>query len=615
MRNAAAIILLALLAGALAAGCGDSSVSADGGDADADGDSDADGDTDDDPLVCETPADAGGFAFERIATWRDDAKAAYSIVHDDFCDFGVRGIQENALPALDDRGLEAALGTIVAECEAESLWDVVADADAAGHEIANHSYNHENVTLDNAATEVADAKATLEEHTSRPVSFYVFPYDYFTADTIAAVEEAGHLGARGGNRDDNDGFDNPPINGAEPENDYEVEFDVWPRTYSKYALYYPQDILSVHIWNAIDAGGWALREFHSVMPDGDSEAGNGFGPIELSDYEAHLDFLVDAWRKNYVWTATPSEVIKYRRARTACGAAVADDTIAYDTSSGDCATYATPISVIVSTGNDVPSVQGLQNGEPVVTRKIGPSAFAIDADPTLGDVVLSGCADDGPTVEDGEIAARPIPADSVCDIETIVGDGSDGMMDDLERPFEDFQVLPNPSQGDGRNGSWSWYPENVTVEMFMEGDNTVLRYAGEDLGAWTGVTLAFLGGNGAGTCYDASAYSGIRFKIKGAVATTDELNGQVILSVVTAETQTQKYGGDLDGEGGHFHAMVPVTADWQTVSIAWADLAAPTWGDTMDLTAVALGKMQALDWGISNTATSFEVFLDDIELY
>ena len=69
---------------------------------------------------------------------------------------------------------------------------------------------------------------------------------------------------------------------------------------------------------------------------------------------------------------------------------------------------------------------------------------------------------------------------------------------------------------------------------------------------------------------------------------TDEINGNVIVSLVTAETQTQKYGGDLAGEGGHFNKLVPVTAAWQTVSIPWSELAKPTWGATMTLPAVAV---------------------------
>jgi hypothetical protein len=560
-------------------------------------------------------ADPGGLTFDRIATWRDGATSAYSMIHDDMCGPALRGIDKNAVPALAARGLTAALGPIVDECEKADMWGVVKDAEAKGNEIVNHSYTHPEISVANAPKEVAEAKAGFEMHTSNPVSFYIFPYDYWTPETLQAVADAGHIGARAGNRDDNDGFDNPPINSAEPTADMEIEFDAWPRTYSKYALYKSSDMLDVHVHNAIERDGWAVREFHSVIDNGSNPEGQGFGPIELKDYEAHLDFLVDAWKANKVWTTNPSTAIKYRRARTACKASVEGTTIRYDASADDCQKFATPVSVIVKTANDVASLKASQGSDPVFTRKIAANTFSVTADPTKGDVSLEGCSNAGATVEDISLPAKPQPAESVCDLELVKGTGSPGMMDDLERPFEQFQVLPNPSQGDGRTGSWSWYPQNVTVEMMKDGGNTVLKYAGGGLSAWTGVTLAFLGGNGAGSCYDASAYQGIRFKIKGSVTSSDDLNGKVIMSLVTAETQGQTFGGDLDGSGGHFNKVVSVSSQWTTVSIKWTELGSPTWGDTLGLNAVAKAKLQAIDWGISDKASNFEVYLDDIELY
>lgn len=602
-----------LTAFALASACASSNM---GGDDDTGpGGGDAGPGVDEDPLVCENPAEAGGFTFVEIATWRDRATAAYSMIHDDMCDYGVRGIHLHAVPALNARGLHAGLGPIVAECEAQGLWGEVEAADAAGHEIVSHSYTHPEITVANAPKEVVEAKAAFEQHTAKPVTFYIFPYDFWTPETVAAVGAAGHLGARAGNRDDNDGFEAPPINSAAPGADLAIEFDVWPRTYSKYALYREADILSVHVHNAVERGGWAVREFHSVIPDAESPEGHGFGPVPLSIYEAHLDFLVDAWRKGIVWTANPSTVIRYRHAREACAASVASDTITYDTSNPDCVAFATPISVIVQTGADVPAIMAMQGETAVATRKLGPSTFSVTADPTAGPVALTGCTDDGPAVETGQLPPRPNPADSVCDLESVAGTGADGQMDDLERPEAELQILPNPAQRDGRTGSWSWYPQDVVVELVADGGGQALRYAGNNLGAWTGVTLAFLGGNGAGTCYDASAYQGIKFRIKGSVTSTDDLNGKVVLSLVTAETQSRTFGGDLDGAGGHFHKVITLTPTWTTVTIPWADLMPPSWGDTATLTMLAKGKLQALDWGVSNMASSFEIYLDDIELY
>lgn len=623
--------LLAILAGLSLAACsnggGDDGTA--GGDIDTTAGNDEVGDdADDGPEEgiddgetgeCEGAEEPGAISFQYIATWRDDADAAYSMIHDDMCGPALAGIHDLAVPALNERGLTAALGPFVDACASASLWSVVQSAQDDGHEIANHSYNHPQVSVENTATEVAGAKTEFDANLDEPVTFYIFPFDYWNDETLAAVGAAGHIGARAGSRDDNDGFDNPPLNPQEPSNDLEIEFDVWPRTYSKYASYYPVDILSVHVWNAIETGTWAVREFHSVTLSDDVNnlpTNEGFGPVPLSVYEDHLDFLIQAHRHNMVWTANPSDVIRYRHARTACGASVSGTTITYDTSNPECTEFATPISVVVSTANDVPGLEATQGGEPVRVRKIGANTFAVTADPTLGSVELSGCASEGLGVGEGAPPpAKPSPADSVCDIQTVVGSGSPGLMDDLERPPEELQILPNPAQGDGRDGSWSWYPQNVEVGIVDDGGNGVLRYAGDALDAWSGLTLAFLGGNGAGTCYDASAYTGLRFRIRGNVSTPDELNGKVILSMVTAETQTQVFGGDLDGMGGHFNLQIDVPADWTTVEVPFSMFNVPVWGDTTGLNALALGKLQAIDWGVANTASTFEIWVDDIELY
>ncbi len=608
IKTATRITAFTLLGAAVPSGC--SSGRAGGGDDDDDGHVDA-------ALAACQATGAGTFTLEKIATWPDDAKGAYSLIHDDMCGAQYSGIQDHAVPALERAGLTAGLAPIAGECEDNAVWDLVTDAERRGHEIVSHSFTHVQVTPENAQHEVTDAKAAFDAHIVNPISFYVFPYDYFTSQTIAAVGASGHLGARAGNRDDNDGFNMPPVNGAEPLRDLEAEFDVWPRSYSKYALFFPDDILTVHAYNAMERGGWALREFHTVMADGADASTQGFGPIALSAYERHLAFLKDAWDKGVLWTAPPTAVVRYRHARTACKASVTGDSISFDATSAECVKYATPVSVIVTTAEDVPRVDGTQMGAEVRSRKLGPRRYSITADPTRGPVALSGCSNPGYEIDPGiQLTARPTPAASVCLIETVAGSGSPGRMDNLERTEDMLQTLPNPGQADGRTGSWSWYPQTAQVGIAADGaTNKALRYRGAGLAAWSGVTLAFLGGNGAGSCYDASAYTGIRFRIRGNVTDTGELNGKVIVSLVTAETQSRLFGGDLVGEGGHFNKVVPVTATWQTVNIAWTELNRPTWGTTASLTALARAKLQAIDWGVSNTASAFDVYIDDIELY
>jgi hypothetical protein len=297
---------------------------------------------------------------------------------------------------------------------------------------------------------------------------------------------------------------------------------------------------------------------------------------------------------------------------------VTGNKIVFDASADECRKFATPISVILKTGNDIGGLKALQGGKTVFTRKLGANTFSVTADPTLGDVELDGCMANGPAVDaTAQMPAKPEPAKSVCDLDYVKGRGAPGKMDDLERPTTELQLLPNPSQGDGRNGSWSWYPPNAQVKIVQDGRiNNALRYSGGNLGRWSGVTLAFIGGNGAGICYDATAYKGIRFRIRGNVLTPDKtLENKAIVTLVSAPTQTRKLGGDLNGEGGHFHKVVPVSPEWETIEVRWEEFERPAWGVSTTVMQLPLDKLQAVDWGVSDRSTQFELFIDDIELF
>ena len=51
------------------------------------------------------------------------------------------------------------------------------------------------------------------------------------------------------------------------------------------------------------------------------------------------------------------------------------------------------------------------------------------------------------------------------------------------------------------------------------------------------------------------------------------------------------------------------------VEIRFDELSKPAWGDSMSLSQFAAGKLQAIDWGVSDTTSNFEIYLDDIELF
>jgi peptidoglycan/xylan/chitin deacetylase (PgdA/CDA1 family) len=555
-------------------------------------------------------APLGAVRFERIAVWRDDARGAYSIVHDDMCDDGVEGIYHLALPALLRRGLRVGVAPIAETCTLTSRWHEVEEASAQGHEIVSHSYNHPRITPENAEEQVVRMRAVFARHAHKPVDFFVFPYDFFLPVTVAAVQKAGYLGTRAGSREGMKGRDHPPLNPAEPTGDYAVVFDVWPHAYSRYSLFQGVDLLNVYVWDAIEHGGWAMREVHGVMRDGDAVEKNGFGPVPLSIYEAHLDFLAAAHRANLVWTAPPSEVIRYRHARTACSARVEDTRILFDASAPECTRYATPISVVVSTRADLTGLAARQRGRAIPVLRLKPGEWSVTADPTGGDVALFATTVAPATVDAAAMAGivPPRPVTSVCDVERMPARGADWMLDDFERPGAgvDADDIPN----------WGWYPPAARLTRTAEAGNVFGRFTGRGLAAWSGVTYMFGGRDGTGVCYQGSGHHGLRFRIRGRVEGPDEQGaGSVLVALITAETRPRQFGGDLDGDGGHFHKVVPVTPEWRTVEIPWRDFDRPTWGATANLEKPALDKLEAFDWGVTNTVTAFQVDLDDVALF
>src|SRR5206468_702838 len=134
----------------------------------------------------------------------------------------------------------------------------------------------------------------------------------------------------------------------------------------------------------------------------------------------HLDFLAAAARANLVWTDTPSAVLRYRHARTSCHASVAEARIAFDASDPECARFATPISVVVATRADLPGLRAVQQGRPVSVLRLRAGEFSVTADPTRGDVMLSGCNAPGPSVDErAPVPPRPKAAASVCAFERV----------------------------------------------------------------------------------------------------------------------------------------------------------------------------------------------------
>ena len=252
-------------------------------------------------------------------------------------------------------GLNAGLAPIAGECEDNEPWDIVVDAEKQrprDRQPLVHATS--NITPENAAHEVADGQDDRSTRTSTTrSSFFVFPYDFFTAATIAQTSmRRPHRRARRQPRRQRrlrHAADQRRRAGATTcevgvrrlaAQLLEVRAVLPPRTCSTSTSTTPSSAAAARCASST-----------ASSPDGARRE-----PSRASA-RSPLTHLREAPRlpgatpgdKGLVWTAPPSTIVRYRHARTACKASVSGDMITFDTSNADCTKYATPISVIVTT--------------------------------------------------------------------------------------------------------------------------------------------------------------------------------------------------------------------------------------------------------------------------
>ncbi len=313
------------------------------------------------------------------AKWKHDAKSAYSIVHDDACDYGKEGIFQTAVPMADARDLPLGMGVIVGQCEDKASWlpnyweDTIAVYAQNGHEIVNHSYTHASAPGWNKTKEVIESKQVIESHIDDEVTFFVFPLDQYDQATLQYLESNGYIGARAGTEPYNDRGVNIPTAAFNP---FHSNFQ---------ALESNTGILRTYLNEAINKGGWALQEMHEVG------TGSSWGIITPTAYESFLDFVKGRVDDGDVWMGTPSNVVKYIKTYFSSGdVSVNNNTITFATPGNVEQKYATEITVILtfdSPPND--SVYVIQDNIHLEVEQIESKEYHVHMDPTKGDAQIT----------------------------------------------------------------------------------------------------------------------------------------------------------------------------------------------------------------------------------
>jgi len=352
----------------------------------------------------------GSYKVEGVATWRGDKTAAFSVIHDDLCDASVNGIFSIADPELVKRGLHGGFGAITETCDSQKAWGKVKTLVDHGHDLFSHSATHHclgpagdcsgnGTPSTDYAREIDATVAAIMKNVGVKTQFFIFPYDVCGSGAVAHLKQTGFLGARCGDHG---------VLPADFTDAFQTTFDIWGPSYSKYVgkgpcagvkpdgdaqpSTLPQAcrtyVLQTYIDDTIKAKGWTTREMHGFDP-GDIADG-GWQTVTTGDYRIYLDYLKMKSDAGDLWVEGPTPVIKYRFAREKCGMpTVEGDKLHFGTPSADCTKYATPVSYIVTTGGDPASLKTTQGAAVYPARKLGPGKFAVDADPTKGDAVIS----------------------------------------------------------------------------------------------------------------------------------------------------------------------------------------------------------------------------------
>jgi peptidoglycan/xylan/chitin deacetylase (PgdA/CDA1 family) len=328
------------------------------------------------PLPDPIGTDLGTLGVESVATWKGGAKGAYTIIHDDACDYTLDSLFTIAGPELTQRNLRAAFGAIVERCDERGVWARLEILRRNGHEVINHSWDHKDIVAEapDLALEIDQANQMLDKNlVGQHTSFFIFPYDSFDDAAVQHLDQIGYLGARAGKKG---------VNTADFPDGMRVKFDVWG---GEDSIYNGQgDILQIYVDLAISEGGWSVREFHGI-------ADMSYNPMTVDGYRQHLDYVRSKVDAGDLWVDTPSTVLRYRFARQYCGLPTAKGyVLSFDTPAPECMKYDTELSVIFTTTADVRGVIAKQGENIQTATALGQRRWLINVNPAGGPIAIGG---------------------------------------------------------------------------------------------------------------------------------------------------------------------------------------------------------------------------------
>lgn len=312
--------------------------------------------------------------------WKNDATAAYTLCHDDLCDYSTQGLAQYADPIAYERGIVWAGGAILLSCEEENFWDKLQTIYSHGHEIECHSWNHTDISGGwDMDKEIVQSKTTLEEHVpGLEVTFFIFPMDNYTTNALEYMRENGYLGARAGPQPYDDRGVITNFNNFDPLGG-DILWDVYGPSQS---IYQSSDCLAKHVDAAINAGGWSIQEMHGISDE-------SWEMCPVDEYTSHLDYVKSKMDEGDIWNGTPTEVIKYIMTYNNCGDPdVTNNVLSFSSPDDVPDRYDTEITVLLTFDSDPGQIKATQGSTELEVEKISTTEFYVQVNPTLGDVDL-----------------------------------------------------------------------------------------------------------------------------------------------------------------------------------------------------------------------------------
>jgi Polysaccharide deacetylase/PA14 domain/Secretion system C-terminal sorting domain len=319
------------------------------------------------------------------ATWKDNAKAAYTIVHDDFGDGATSGIAKYADGIAYSRGIKFCFGAITSQCDGND-WSDARRMRGHGHEAINHTHSHRcsyqpgwcasnNIySSRDFSVELDGSTNLIEQNVGERPRFFIHPYDLSTSQVLDRLKSLGYLGARSGSQG---ALNNPYFNDF-----FHLNYFVHDPNSNLYQL-------NQAVQSAVSSGGYLMRELHGV---GDGS----WASVPVSDYQSHLDFVKQQMDAGNLWSATASEAITYKMQKDAYQPSVSYDgnaktlTVNFSGGSSESYLFKTPVTLNIQLNglNFSGGVTAKQGGENLYANASS-SRITVNAYPHKGNIVIS----------------------------------------------------------------------------------------------------------------------------------------------------------------------------------------------------------------------------------